>query len=364
MLTTAVAPVTMVGSPMRQRQPRRPGPEDAGLVDELEVRRDRPLGEVDRDVRQPDADEADVLAGSSRAAHDHHLGLAEGRVGHGTPDRETACRARRRDHPVAPSDGRRSEARVAASGPLGDRVEDLVEVPVAGRLLDERQREPLPMTGRWPRGRARARPVIASTLPDPPGRRPSRPVRPGDRIISGSLSGTPVVDEPDGAGPGRAAIRSAQLLEVGRPAVEVVDPLAQPGLGRRLVAGDRVPVEVEPVVAVVGALDVRRMRAPRLDDDGVDDEARDDRPVRVGPDDRLVDELLDDDDDPLGGEGRLLLAAEQAPDLGVAAGRGALGVDDRRRPAGAAGRRRSSRRRRASAIGRMSGLATGRSVSK
>ncbi len=49
----------------------------------------------------------------------------------------------------------------------------------------------------------------------------------------------------------------------------------------------------------------------------------------IGPDDRLVDELLDDDDDPIGREGRLLLAAEQAPDLGVAAGRGALGVDDR-----------------------------------
>ena len=37
--------------------------------------------------------------------------------------------------------------------------------------------------------------------------------------------------------------------------------------------------------------------------------------------DRLVDELLDDDDHPVGREGRLLLAAEQAPDLGVAAGR-------------------------------------------
>ena len=71
------------------------------------------------------------------------------------------------------------------------------------------------------------------------------------------------------------------------------------------------------------------MRAPWLDDDRVDDEARDDRPVRVGPDDRLVDELLDHDDDPIGRERGLLLAAEQAPDLGVAGGRGALGVDDR-----------------------------------
>ena len=50
--STAVAPVTIVGSPMRQRQPGRPGPEDARLVDQLQVRRDRPLGQVDGDVRQ------------------------------------------------------------------------------------------------------------------------------------------------------------------------------------------------------------------------------------------------------------------------------------------------------------------------
>ena len=61
------------------------------------------------------------------------------------------------------------------------------------------------------------------------------------------------------------------------------------------------------------------MRAERLDDHRIDDQAGDDRPVRVGPDDRLVHELLDDHDHPVGREGRLLLAAEQAPDLGVAA---------------------------------------------
>ena len=43
----------------------------------------------------------------------------------------------------------------------------------------------------------------------------------------------------------------------------------------------------------------------------------------------LRDQLLDDDDDPVGRERRLLLAAEQAPDLRVAGGRRALGVDDR-----------------------------------
>ena len=76
--------------------------------------------------------------------------------------------------------------------------------------------------------------------------------------------------------------------------------------------------------------------------------------------DRLVDELLDDDDDPVGGEGRLLLAAEQAPDLGVAGGRRRAARGRSSRPAGAAGRRRPrSRRRTASAIGRMSGLTDG-----
>ena len=62
-----------------QRQAGRLGAEDAGLVDELELGRDRPLGEVDRDVRQADPDEADVLAGELAGGRDdHHLGLAEG----------------------------------------------------------------------------------------------------------------------------------------------------------------------------------------------------------------------------------------------------------------------------------------------
>ena len=71
------------------------------------------------------------------------------------------------------------------------------------------------------------------------------------------------------------------------------------------------------------------MRAERLDHYGVDDQARDDRAVGVGADDRLVDQLFDDDDDALGGERRFLLAAQQAPHLRVAGGVGALGVDDR-----------------------------------
>ena len=57
-----------------QREPGRSGAEHTGLVDELEVGRHGPLGQVDRDVREADADEADVLAGQlARGGHDHHL---------------------------------------------------------------------------------------------------------------------------------------------------------------------------------------------------------------------------------------------------------------------------------------------------
>ena len=49
----------------------------------------------------------------------------------------------------------------------------------------------------------------------------------------------------------------------------------------------------------------------------------------IGADDGLVHQLLDHDDHPAGGERRFLLHAEEAPDLGVALGVGALGVDDR-----------------------------------
>ena len=67
----------------REREAGRPGAEDARLVDELEVGRHGPFGEVDRDVRQADADEADMLAGQlAGGGHDHHLGLAEGGLGH------------------------------------------------------------------------------------------------------------------------------------------------------------------------------------------------------------------------------------------------------------------------------------------
>jgi hypothetical protein len=66
-----------------ERQPGRPGPEDPGLVDQLHLGRDGPLRQVDRDVRQADADEADPLAGQlARGGDDHHLVLGEPGFGH------------------------------------------------------------------------------------------------------------------------------------------------------------------------------------------------------------------------------------------------------------------------------------------
>jgi hypothetical protein len=71
--------VTIVGSPIDSGRPRGPRPEHARLVDELEVGRHGPLGEVDRDVRQADADEADALPLERPCrGDDHHLGLREG----------------------------------------------------------------------------------------------------------------------------------------------------------------------------------------------------------------------------------------------------------------------------------------------
>ena len=232
--------------------------------------------------------------------------LLKAGVGHGTCSIDgvdgLAEPPRGGDHPVGAL--RRAadpQAGVAArEEPLGDRVEDRgVRIagvaPSAIGLLDERQREPLahaPAGGRVGRAPATTR-VIASTLAAIRCR-----VAVGARIDTGRRRGSsarrssvrPVVDRAGRRGLATAAATAmplrAELLDVGGPSVEVVDPLAQPGLDRVLVAGDRVPVEVEPVVAVVGALDVRGMRAPRLDDDGIDDEPRDDRPVRVGPDDR------------------------------------------------------------------------------
>src|SRR6185436_6631552 len=86
-----------------------PRPEDASLIDQLERRRDGPLGEVHRDVRQADADEADTLPlQGPRGGHDHHLGAAEGLDPHAmsSMDEYTALPSRRAVSTIrsAPSD--------------------------------------------------------------------------------------------------------------------------------------------------------------------------------------------------------------------------------------------------------------------
>ena len=138
-----------------QRQPRRPRPEHARLVDHLELGRDGPLGEVDRDVRQADADEADALAlERTRRGDDHHLGLRErGLASRDLLDRGVdglAESSGRGDHPVRalrrPAD---PQAGVAAGEELlRDRVEDrsvrVRRVSLEHRLLDERQARTTP----------------------------------------------------------------------------------------------------------------------------------------------------------------------------------------------------------------------------
>ena len=149
MLTTAVEPVTIVGSPMLTRQPLRSRPEHAGLVDELERRGHGPLREIDRDVRQTDADEADPLPlERPRGRHDHHLGRAERGFAHGMSSIEVNTvfpqAAGDIDHAVRPF-GRAADAQhgvAARQYPFGDRMEDLVERVATGalalRLFDER----------------------------------------------------------------------------------------------------------------------------------------------------------------------------------------------------------------------------------
>ncbi len=79
---TARAPVTMVGIADGERQPGRLGPVGAGLVDELELWGHGVQGQVDGDVGQADAHEADPLAGQlARSGRDHHLAAAPGCLG-------------------------------------------------------------------------------------------------------------------------------------------------------------------------------------------------------------------------------------------------------------------------------------------
>src|SRR5207249_7614621 len=65
-------------------------------------------------------------------------------------------------------------------------------------------------------------------------------------------------------------------------------------------------------VAIVIALRVRRVRTPRLDDDGAHDRGRDQCAVWIGANHAFGDELLHNDDDALRRERRLFLDAQQS----------------------------------------------------
>src|SRR5438093_11897766 len=86
------------------------------------------------------------------------------------------------------------------------------------------------------------------------------------------------------------------FLQVGGAIGDAVHEVVE--VARELVgvARDALPRDIEIVVAVVVALRVGGMRAPRLDHHGAYDHGRNDRPVRIGADHVLIHELLGDDD--------------------------------------------------------------------
>src|SRR5207248_7719048 len=86
---------------------------------------------------------------------------------------------------------------------------------------------------------------------------------------------------------------------------------------------------IEGMVALEVALDWRRMRPTGLVHDGDDLRLRKDDAVWIAERDLRGDHLLAGDDDPLGGEARLLGDAERAPRMRSPELVGALDVDDR-----------------------------------
>src|SRR5262249_42706255 len=138
-------------------------------------------------------------------------------------------------------------------------------------------------------------------------------------IISFGVYSEPIIDAWRHARRRTEAVLESRLRREIRSAVaHAVDELVE--VPRELLgaARDRLPVDVELVVPVVIALGIRRMRAPGLDDDGVDDHARDHCSIRIGSNDGFVDELLDDHDHSFRCERHFLLDSHEAPDLRVA----------------------------------------------
>jgi hypothetical protein len=186
---------------------------------------------------------------------------------------------------------------------------------------------------RWPASSRAAATIIISDFenvaPAADGPAPAAGLAP-----RGSLIGRPrsrpsrMALEPEGRR--RRPVRPRAFSMYSARPLDSVDPFIQPGLCRGGFAADGIPVAVETVVAVVGALDVRGMRAERLHHDGLDDQPGDHGAVGVSPDRRPRRPApLPRRSTRSRREGRLFLAAEQAPHLRVAHGVGPLGVDDR-----------------------------------
>src|SRR3990170_4176727 len=120
--------------------------------------------------------------------------------------------------------------------------------------------------------------------------------------------------------PLRAEFRESPLAELPKVCVvtfEAEDPFVGPSLPA---LEGHAPLRVLPPkrnVDVVVALDLVRVRAERDEDDPVHAEARDDRAVRVLPNDLGRHDLLDREEDLLPRHGPPYVVPELAPDLGV-----------------------------------------------
>src|SRR6266511_359531 len=178
---------------------------------------------------------------------------------------------------------------------------------------------------------ASSRALATIIISDFDQRRSRSPVRLPPASSSFVVRVLPVVDlaRRRVAGAKRVPPLGPQLLHIVLVGLQADHPFLQPRSQRLGAPRRRLPVELEPVVPVVVALGVARVAGERLLHHGVDDEPGNDGAVGIRTNDRLVHDLLTHHDDTLRREGGLLLASEQPPDLGVAAGVGPLRMDDR-----------------------------------
>src|SRR5256885_4005777 len=110
------------------------------------------------------------------------------------------------------------------------------------------------------------------------------------------------------------------FLQVRRPIRHAAYAVVEVALERVAIARDRLPSDVEGVVAVVVPLRVRRVCAPRLDHDRIHDHGGDHPAGGVGADPPLLPPPLHHPQHGRPSEGRPPFHAPQTPQLGVAPG--------------------------------------------